>query len=209
MIGDRSLIESSDDVLQADIKNHKKRVISLFDLVLVEKEARPMLSKHERHTKMMDKIKYFINSLTVYISLCIIITKPSYYPYFSAFTLSAQIIHRYFEFSAHRWQLYLIDFCYLTNFLTILYIFFPTNYTLYIVAFGFSTGPILLTCVVYNLSLSFHSTIKFTSYWTHFSPGLSMLIVRWFDSSNFFFGEEFFSKKVFGFEFYYEYILMH
>ena len=206
MINDRTLNESPDQhhlrrnsktsvekKLESTNKPNKK-IRSLHELVITEKENKRILSNHEKSTKMMDKIKYFINSLTLYITFYILLTKPSYFPYFSALSISAQLIHRYFEFHSYRWQYYLIDFCYLTNLLSILYVFFPTNFYLYIAAFGFASGPILLTIMLYSLPLSFHSTIKFTSYWTHWSPGLSMWIVRWHDTSGFFFGEEYFNN---------------
>jgi len=165
-----------------------KKSISLNDLILSEKETPREMSPNEKSTKMSDKIKYFINSMTVYITLFLIFTRPSYYPYFSAVVLALQIIHRYFEFSTYRWQFYLLDFCYVVNFLTIIYVFFPKNFSLYIAAFGLANGPILITIFTYKMTMGLHNTIKFTSYWTHFAPGLSMFIVRWHDTENFFYG---------------------
>lgn len=152
-----------------------------------EKETiKRKISGKEKKQKLIDKIWFVINTLIFIISIVMVIHTPSYYPYFNAITLIILLIYRFFEYHNLKWHYYMIEFCYVINLFSILIVLFPKNYYMFVTGFGFGNGPILFTIFVYKFPFAPHSTIKFISLWTHIGPGLTFMVIRWRDKSNFF-----------------------
>jgi len=140
------------------------------------------LKVYEKNRKIRDEILFCSNMLLTYISIAVIFAKPTWFPKINSISVIILMIHRIYEFSYYKWQFYLIDFCYIVNTSVILFSeIFHDNFFLFLSSFGFSLGPILQAIFIYKWGFVFHNSIKFTSLWTHFSPGISMFISRWYD----------------------------
>jgi len=140
----------------------------------------------EKKRKFRDEIFFCFNMLLTYASIAIVFTKPLWFPKLNTISVIILMIHRIYEFTFYKWQFYLIDFCYLVNLSVILFSeIFENNFNVFIFSFGFSLGPILLAIFIYKWGFVYHNSIKFTSLWTHFSPGLSMFIFRWYNENIF------------------------
>ena len=153
-----------------------------------------------------DKIVFTLNFLLLLFSTAVFFKSPLWFAYLNAISVSLMMIHRIYEFYCYKWQFYLVDFCYVVNSLVIIYsIFFPKNYYLFLTAYAFACGPIFTSISYYRLGLVFHNTIKMTSLWTHYSPALTMFLIRWFDKKEDFMGITFFNKFSLNFEFILQY----
>ena len=70
---------------------------------------------------------------------------------------------------------FLMDFCYFTNFLILLYLWLPSYFnTLRGMLFGFTNGPLLAAIVLWRNSVVPHSTNKMTSMFIHTSPAIAL-----------------------------------
>ena len=93
------------------------------------------------------------------------------------------IPYRWYLYKKTRWHYSLLDFCYFTNFLTLLYFWLPMpdiiRGGLFITVFAFANGPLLLAVLLWRNSFVPHSTDKMTSLFIHISPAIALWGVRW------------------------------
>jgi hypothetical protein len=144
-----------------------------------------------KYKKTRDKVVFFLNFLCLITSLSVALLYPVYYPYLNALTVTIMLMHRVYEFIMYKWEFYLIDLCYFVNLAVIIYsLFFSKNYSLFIICFGFSLGPIFSAIFIFRHAYVFHNTVKFTSCWTHISPPVTMFLIRWFDNDSTYIGTE-------------------
>lgn len=143
-----------------------------------------------------DKMVFTMNYSLLVVSILAIFKGPKHFAYLNAISVGIMMVHRIYEFYCYNWLFYLIDYCYVINTLVIIYsVFFPKNYYLFICAFAFGTGPIFTSIAYYRMGLIFHNTVKMTSHWTHYSPAVTMLLIRWYDYNNDFLGVDYFDIK--------------
>jgi hypothetical protein len=162
-----------------------------------------------RYKKTRDKIVFCLNFLVLLSSISLAIYSPINYPYLNALTITVMLMHRIYEFILYKWEFYLIDICYFINVLTIIYtLFFSKSYTLFILSFGFSLGPIFFAIFIFRHAYVFHNTLKFTSCWTHVSPPLTMFLIRWFDHDAKYIGTEFLNDMTKDLSFLFHYIFV-
>jgi len=97
------------------------------------------------------------------------------------------ITYRVYSYSKMNFQFFLLDFCYFTNLLILLYVWLPEVVSvpahlrgaLFTICFCFANGPVLSAIVLWNNSLVPHSNDKMTSLFVHVSPSLTMWAIRW------------------------------
>ena len=95
--------------------------------------------------------------------------------------------HRWYAYKKIKFHYFLFDFCYFTNFLTLVYIWIPSftvdeSYRgeLFTTCFSFAMGPLVSAIVLWRNSLVPHSTDKMTSLFIHISPSLTLWGIRWY-----------------------------
>lgn len=140
-------------------------------------------NKIKKKRKTRDEVVFCLNFILTLSSVAIIFGCPTCFAKFNTIIFTIKFIHRIFEFHYYKWDFYLIDFCYIVNFLVIFFQEYFKN-TIYrefffFSAFGFALGPILFATFIFNYGFVFHNTVKFTSFWIHYSPGLAMFLTRW------------------------------
>jgi len=122
------------------------------------------------------------------IMTAILVTKDAkYYAYYNVFMTWSLILHRGYEFYTKGWHFYMMDFCYLVNFIVACHVvFFPKAEIMFFAGFALSLGPIFNSVSYYRNTLAFHSTEKTTSLFIHSSPPLTMFLIHWHDKSKHF-----------------------
>lgn len=95
--------------------------------------------------------------------------------------------YRWYSYKQLKFHYFLFDFCYFTNFLTLLYIWIPSciiseeyRGELFTTCFSFAMGPLLSAIIFWRNSLVPHSTDKMTSLFIHISPPLTLWGIRWY-----------------------------
>ena len=96
------------------------------------------------------------------------------------------ISYRLYAYRKLNFQYFLLDFCYFTNLLILIYIWLPEAVIgqslrgrLFTTCFSFSFGPVLSAIVLWRNSLVPHSNDKMTSLFIHVSPSLTMWGLKW------------------------------
>eukprot|EP00744_Colponema_vietnamica_P014549 GILI01020365.1.p1 GENE.GILI01020365.1~~GILI01020365.1.p1 ORF type:complete len:408 (+),score=76.36 GILI01020365.1:72-1226(+) len=101
-------------------------------------------------------------------------------PIIFAVEIPLLMIARYFMYKKHKWQWYMIDFCYWGNLGLFLYItLFPHNAQAFVILYGMTQGPMLWALIVFRNSLVFHSLDKATSVFIHLAPALVTFVLKW------------------------------
>jgi len=151
----------------------------------------PTLDKQYRvgnFIRKVDRIKFFLNFLNVIISAALVTKDAKYFAIYNAILTTTLIAHRTYEYYLKGWHFYMIDFCYLVNWIVIFQtVFFPKSEIMFFAAFALSMGPIFNAVSYYRCTLAFHSTEKTTSFLTHSSPPLAMFLIHWHDKSKYFY----------------------
>jgi hypothetical protein len=163
-------------------------------------------NNYKKSRTLRDKIFFSLNFIILIISIFAFFRSVKLFAYVNYISVVLMMIHRLYEFFCYKWQFYLVDFCYVVNTMVIIYsIFFPKNYEFFLTAFAFSTGPIFTAIAYYRMALVFHNTVKMTSQWTHYSPALTMFLIRWFDNNGDFLSTEELNKNSLTFKFVLDY----
>lgn len=161
--------------------------------------------KMKRKRQLRDKIVFTLNFSLLIVSIIAFVKSPLMFAYVNTVSITIMMIHRLYEFYCFKWQFYLTDFCYVVNTLVILYsTFFPESSYMFITAFAFATGPIFTSIAYYRMGFVFHNTVKMTSQWTHYSPALTMFLIRWYDTNGNFIGNDLTNSQL-NFEFAYNF----
>ena len=78
---------------------------------------------------------------------------------------------------------FLLDFCYFTNLLLLIYLWLipagPLAGKLFMAVFYFTNGPLLGAVVFWRDSLVFHAVDKMTTLLLHVLPALTVVTIRW------------------------------
>jgi hypothetical protein len=88
--------------------------------------------------------------------------------------------YRIIRFWVKRWLMYMIEFCYVGNFLVMTYIiFFSQSREVFSIAFVCGSGVLTLATIIYNNQAHFNSTDHLTSSYIHVLPLLCVWAIRW------------------------------
>lgn len=122
-----------------------------------------------------DEITFIFGVLRIMIECFVAGRYPCYYPNVN---VTLQIIFfslRFIYYKSLGYHYFMVEFCYYTNLLLVLFTFFYPDYpALYYAVFGFSFGPLILAVVLFHNALVFHSIEKTTSNFLHLSPAFTM-----------------------------------
>ena len=118
------------------------------------------------------------------LSLClfqhIAITRPHDLGLLYSALLAPLLVLRAAQFAQRKWLLFLIDFCYVVNAVTLAHLWLaPSSAPLFRVAFALANGPLAWAIVLWRNSLVFHSPERLTSLYIHAVPPLVTYIQRW------------------------------
>ena len=93
---------------------------------------------------------------------------------------------RWYSYKKLKFHYFLFDFCYFTNFLTLVYIWVPSfiiddSYRgeLFTLCYSSAIGPVLLAIIMWKNSLVPHSIDKMTSLYIHLSSSITLWGIRW------------------------------
>jgi hypothetical protein len=138
--------------------------------------------KLERYTRSKDRLVFCLNIINMMVT-CVLLTKdPQYYVYWNALIVPALILHRVHDYYSKGWHFYMVDFCYIVNFLVIAStLFFPKSEAMTMISFGLSLGPLTFSLWYFRNTLAFTSLDKITSVTIHSQAPLTMFLVHWHD----------------------------
>src|SRR5689334_10668422 len=102
----------------------------------------PTLDKRYRvgnFIRKVDRIKFFLNFLNVIITAALVTKDAKYFAIYNAILTTTLIVHRTYEYYMKGWHFYMIDFCYLVNWIVIFHtVFFPKSEVMFFAAFALS-----------------------------------------------------------------------
>ena len=130
--------------------------------------------------KLKDKFSFTLGVLTISLSQWLILRYPNYFPLFWMALTSLLWIHRFIDYSAHKFELFMLDYCYFVNVSCALQItLYPNHLGWFQANYVLTLGPILLAIIIWKNSLVFHSLDKLTSFFLHAFPPVMMHLYRW------------------------------
>ena len=130
--------------------------------------------------KLKDKFSFTLGILSICISIWLATRFPDYYIYFWIPLTIILWIHRFVDYSAHKYELFMLDFCYFINIsVAIQIIFYPDNLEWFQANYVLTLGPIYFAIIVWRNSLVFHDLDKLTSFFLHAFPPIIMHMYRW------------------------------
>ena len=101
-------------------------------------------------------------------------------PIFYSLKFPILIFWRLVSYRKHKYQFFLLDFCYYGNLLLLAYLWlFPGNTKLFTIVFSVTNGPMLWAIILFRNSLVFHSVDKLTSMFIHLTPCVTCFLIRW------------------------------
>lgn len=131
----------------------------------------------------MDEIYYFIGVANVMFSSWLIGAYPYYYWIHHSAKMVVYLTIRIIKFTKKRQQFWLLDYCYVVNYLLLLFYILslagvcPWQKEFFRVLFTSSVGPLALSIAAFRNSLVFHSSANLVILAVHFSPNLAMWYV--------------------------------
>eukprot|EP01063_Lacrimia_lanifica_P024705 TRINITY_DN32569_c0_g1_i1.p1 TRINITY_DN32569_c0_g1~~TRINITY_DN32569_c0_g1_i1.p1 ORF type:complete len:375 (+),score=121.19 TRINITY_DN32569_c0_g1_i1:41-1126(+) len=86
---------------------------------------------------------------------------------------------RFYTYRRDKYHLFMLDWCYWTNALLVLYIWvLPKHPDLFSLVHACASGPLLIAAVVWRNSVVFHDVDKMTSCFLHLSPACVVYVLR-------------------------------
>lgn len=129
------------------------------------------------------KMDHYTNARSTLVLLCLVYLLGKNLNWFLKFLVFLHfylIFYRFIRFWIKRWLMFMIDICYLGNFLMIYFILFDsTNLDLFLLVFAISSGLISLAVVVCDNQADLSNTDFLTSCFIHTLPVTTMWAIRW------------------------------
>lgn len=125
-------------------------------------------------------MSFTLSMLTLLLSELFLLSYPDLFKFFYAAMLIPLMIARYIDYKDKKWHLFMFDFCYFINFVSISHIFFfPNSNWLFEALFVLANGPVLFAIIVWRNSMVLHSVDKMTSLFIHAFPPFYTYSYRW------------------------------
>jgi len=141
--------------------------------------------KETPQVKMKDKFSFTLGVMAICLSQWMVLRYPNYFPYFWLGFTAALWIYRFIDYSAQKFELFMLDYCYFVNSsVAIQIMFYPNNLGWFQANYVLTLGPIYLAIIIWQNSLVFHSLDKLTSFFLHAFPPILMHLHRWKYISN-------------------------
>ncbi|KAJ3367577.1 hypothetical protein GGF31_007390 [Allomyces arbusculus] len=135
-------------------------------------------------TRKRDKIAFFFGATDLWLTAALLGLYPRFVPVW--YTIKAVILLgiRWGSYRRKRWHYFLADFCYLINSMLLVFLLvMPSSTTLFNVLFACAHGPLAWAIVTWRNSMVFHSLDKMTSVFIHLSPPVTLMALRWLDTT--------------------------
>lgn len=162
------LVPSQQLVRKVVTGDEKKRVRDLLN----EKKEKP------HFIKLFDKISFTFFMLTVPVCQYFLLNRPDYFWLWFSVFMPVLMIIRYFYFCSIHMEYFLYDFCYFSNLLSLICIYWSPGWFFRMV-FIFVNGPVTLAILVWRLSLVYHDFDRVTSIYIHILPAMLFFALRW------------------------------
>jgi len=158
----------------------------------------PLKISESINTRLADEISYVFGVSNFAFSAYIMGKAPHLYWIYHSLKNSFLLVDRLIKYTKKHQQLYLLEFCYICNYITFLYTFlcllrssFPGlapyfstismyEERLFQVLFSWSVGVLLAAIVCFRNSIVFHSSDHTTILATHISPNLAIYGMKWY-----------------------------
>lgn len=144
------------------------------------------LVKHiytEQFIRQRDKYGFVFGILNIMLTSFLLGFNPQLYLKYYTYKYILLISIRTCRYYHKKWFLYLVDFCYYSNLITLLFLHhLAPNTRCFNVVFMFSFGPLIFAIPLFRNSLVLHSLDRMTSTVLHFAAPLACYVVRWMDS---------------------------
>lgn len=163
-----------------------------------ESNTADTIAKSNTNTRLADEITYVFGVSNMVFSAFIIGKAPHLYWIWHAIKNTVLLLDRLYKYTKKHEQLYLLEFCYICNYITFLYTFFCllrfhfpglTSYLsvfsiyearLFQVLFAWSVGVLASAIVLFRNSIVFHSADHTTILAVHISPNLALYGMKWY-----------------------------
>ncbi|GAM26779.1 hypothetical protein SAMD00019534_099540 [Acytostelium subglobosum LB1] len=137
--------------------------------------------------RLMDKVAFTLGLIVLFTSEFVLIRAPQYmYLLYTALVIPLMVL-RFFDYHRSKYHYFMLDFCYLCNFLLLFYMFghqlllgplsTPSFFKL---VFALTNGPLAWGCIVWRNSMVFHDVDKLTSVFIHLCPPIVTYCLRWY-----------------------------
>ncbi|KAH3761595.1 AMP-binding protein [Pelomyxa schiedti] len=152
---------------------------SFLSLLEFRKENQREPTTQIARVRFKDKLFFSIGVVNVALSTFIVGVAPSKYYIF--FTLKCCLLLgvRYISYRRDGRQYLFWDFCYWSNFLFLLYVWFWDSRTVFRILFVVANGPLAWSVVAFSNRTVFHNREQMTSLFIHVSPMLLSYCLRW------------------------------
>ncbi len=129
--------------------------------------------------RRIDKLMFLIGISRLVFEGFLLGKAPCYYAYYYSVVLCFLVFCRYIYYRWLHWHYFLLDFCYFANLMNLVFLWiYPESEFLFISAYGFSMGPLLLAVPIFKNSMVIHSLDKITSIFIHLVPGFMVWGIR-------------------------------
>ena len=130
--------------------------------------------------KLKDKFSFTLGILTICLSQWLSLRHPDKFIYFWIPLTIVLWVYRFVDYSANKFELFMLDFCYFINVsVGIQTVFYPDHLAWFQANYVLTTGPIYFAIIVWRNSLVFHDLDKLTSFFLHAFPPVIMHMYRW------------------------------
>lgn len=127
-----------------------------------------------------DRFAFVMGANMLWMSAFVMGRFPLWIPQWYASITILLLLIRFVTYKRRQWHYFCFDFCYFTNFLTLLWLFvLPQSQFLYTATFCMAHGPLAWAILAWKNSLVFHSLDKTTSVFIHLAPAVTFYTLRW------------------------------
>jgi len=159
----------------------------LQEIIAIKRQALNEKMNLPPFLRLVDKSAVTIGIVVLCVTEFFLLRMPeNMYMWYTALIFPLLAI-RFAMYHRMKWHFFMLDFCYLCQFLLLFYLFgqqyiFPAEKSsaLFKLVFGLSTGPLAWGTVVWKNKLVFHDLDKLTSVFIHVYPPLVTYCLRWY-----------------------------
>jgi len=137
--------------------------------------------------RLMDKCAFTIGLIVLCASEFVLLRSPEKMYLWYTVLIIPLMVFRFFMYHKAKYHYFMLDFCYLCNFLLLFYLFGHTYIlgssvtpSLFKLVFALTNGPLAWGTVVWRNSLVFHDVDKLTSVVLHLCPPIVSYCLRWY-----------------------------
>lgn len=181
-VGDKVKIQERGRKLKALIEEKRFK-----DLIAAKKKELDEKMKMPPFLRLIDKCAFVIGIVIMCITEFFLLRSPErMYIWYTVLIIPLMAL-RFFMYHRLKFHYFMLDFCYLCQFLLLFYLFVhqhtmgpSVSSSLFKLVFGLSNGPLAWASVVWRNKLVFHDLDKLTSVFIHVCPPLVTYCLRWY-----------------------------